>query len=363
MVCTTLAWWFLAAGALAQETEGSSVEPTTSESAPAAPADATAAPVSASDDDMIEEVIVYGDLFARWDGTRWLIMTEMSVPYALMMASNENDQFRTNSFQVRAVIACDKDWKLGKKRYEVLCEVEDFSMQAGVQRSERGTKPLAQAERTLAEVDAKLTGAKLQLQVLDDGRVAQTQIEGVSTRNRRESLQNQLMNQVLDRLMSGFHLKLRKFNQLNEGDWLEYNSTLMSMPAPVNITPAGTNMVKHYLNRFEGHTLVQSIGRGMVSVPLDRETKTSGPEAIKNYKLDLIGVSIFDIDEGYMTERVWALEGTVTAGAFFDDGGYWYAGRIEMLDEDERPDLGPTQVINNRGEEDLNLPPWVAIER
>jgi hypothetical protein len=311
----------------------------------------------------IEEVIVYGDLFARWDGTRWLVQTEMSLPYPLLLASDENDQFRTNAFQTRAVLACEKDWKLTKKRFEVLCTIEDFAMQAGVQRGERGTKPREAAERTLAQVDAKLTGAQLQLQVLDDGRVAQTQLEGVSKRNRRESLQAELLTQVLDRLMSGFHLKLRKFNQLNEGEWLEYNSNLMSMPSPVNITPAGSNLVKHYLNRFEGHTLVQSIGQGMVSIPMNRSSGIGTADYVKNYKLDLIGVSIFNLDEGYMTERVWALEGVVTAGAFFDDGGFWHAGRMEMLDENERPELGPTRVINSRGEDDPTLPKWVPIER
>ncbi|MFT4625558.1 MAG: hypothetical protein ACI8PZ_004226 [Myxococcota bacterium] len=354
-------WLMMAGTALAQETPAPVPVPVPVP-APAPVAERpSAAEVFA--DEAVEEVIVYGDLFARWDGTRWMITSEMSVPYALPMLADENMGFRTNAFQLRAVLGCEKDWKLGKRKFEVLCEIEDFGMQASVQRGERGTKPLDNAQRTLDQIDAKLTGAKLQLQVLDDGRVAQTQIEGLERSNRREGLQQEMLRQVLDRLMSGFHLKLRKFNQLNEGEWLEYNSNLMSMPSPSNITPAGTNMVKHYLNRFDGHTLVQSIGRGMVSVPMTTMTSTSGPDYTKTYKLDLIGVSIFDIDEGYMTERVWAIEGLITAGAFFDDGGFWYAGRMELLEEDERPDVGPTRVINARGEEDPKLPAWVPIER
>ena len=35
-----------------------------------------------------------------------------------------------------------------------------------------------------------------------------------------------------ERDVVGFDLKLRKFNQLNEGKWQEYNTKLMSIPLP-----------------------------------------------------------------------------------------------------------------------------------
>ena len=45
--------------------------------------------------DVAEEVVVYGDLFARWDGTRWFIETETVLPYTLSLTADENRSVRT----------------------------------------------------------------------------------------------------------------------------------------------------------------------------------------------------------------------------------------------------------------------------
>lgn len=309
-----------------------------------------------------EELVVYGDLFARWDGTRWFLESESVLPYSLRFAADENLEFLTQGYQARAVIACEKDWKLGKLRYEVNCTMEDFGLQATSMRASRREKDRENAQKVLEELDAKLTGATIQIQVLADGRVDNIDIEGVPKGNRRINQIHETLRVLIGRMMSGFHLKLRKMNQLHEGRWVEFNSTVLSMPGQNGTTPSHSSHTVHYLNRFEGNTLVQSIGRGMVSVPGAQESIREGTVA-KMYQTDLIGVSIFDYDEGFMLERVWAVEGEVTASSFFNDAGYWYAGRIRMLDEGDSGDVGPTQIISGRGQQGSDLPPWIPIER
>jgi hypothetical protein len=251
-------------------------------------------------------------------------------------------------------LACDKDHKLAQKRFEVSCVLEDVALRANTMRSERGELDLERGADILRQLDAKLTGARVQLQVLDDGRVDNVDLEGLVAQNRRINQMNETLRTLVGRAMSGFHLKLQKFNQLQEGKWVEFNSKVLTMPATAELSPMGSSTTVHYLNQFKGHTIVQTLGRGVVSV---------GVENSRTYDLELVGVSLFDREEGYMTERVWSVDGRSTAGAFFDDAGYFFAGRIDLLEEAERPDLGPTQLVQGPSESGTGLPPWVPLER
>lgn len=315
-----------------------------------------------------EEIVVWGDLFARWDDTRWMVTTEIGIPYPLTLSRDENAEFRTTEVQVRTVIGCSKEWKLGGHRYEVDCEIEDFAIQASIAEQRVNEADIARAKSVLDEIDAKLSGAKLQLQVADDGRVTNLSLEGVPKNNRRQSEMHETLRQILSRVVVGFNLKLRKFNQLNEGKWHEYNSTLMTMPMPADVgSGQGSSLVVHYLNPFQGQIVVQSIGKGMVQVPPVREG--SGAEAgnvgaaASNFEIELIGVSIFDKDEGYMLERVWAINGKPTASTFFNVSSYINNGRIFVLGTQDKPDCGPTQVVNGRRQSFPDLPKWQPIER
>lgn len=300
------------------------------------------------DEEIAEEIVVWGDLFARWDRTRWMITTELGLPVPLVLARDENEEFQAQRLQIRAIFACDKDWKLSKRKYEVSCDIEDFGMKAMM--NQRRMKPdrLEKAQRVLDEIDAKLTGAAVQLQVADDGRVLNIDLEGLPRRNRRMSAANETLRMVMGRLIAGYNLKMQKYNQLHEGKWVEYNSTIMSLPNQGNL---GSNMLVHYLNRFRGHVVVQSIGKGT----------TQAADAM--YELDLIGVSIFDDKEGFMTERVWAVNGKSTASTFFQDREYFHAGRVLMLGEKDRPSCGTSAIVNGPKQSYPGLEKWVSIER
>jgi hypothetical protein len=311
-----------------------------------------AAPALAQDD-AAEEIVVWGDLFARWDNTRWLIETEVGVPWKVTLYKDENKAFDTQEFQLRTILACDKDWKLGNHKYEIDCVIEDLALVASIAEPNISDKDVLRAQEVLDEVDAKLTSAHVQLQVADDGRVTNLQLEGVSNENRRQSVMQETLRQVLSRVVVGFNLKMQKFNQLHEGKWQEFNSTVLTMPLPQGVPGAiGSNLLVHYLNRFQGHVIVQSIGRGSTNVG---ETM---------YTLNFTGVSVFDPNEGFMTDRVWALEGEPTASALFmAQAHYFHAGKIRLLGSEDHPDLGASQPVNGRRQESLLMPAWTPIER
>jgi hypothetical protein len=360
--------------ALAQQPEASTVDGATAPSAapapaPAAPAPAAPAPVSPApaapsavdvDEDLFEEVVVYGDLFARWDDTRWFVQTEIGLPFPMLLQRDEDVGIRANAMQVRAVIRCNKQSELGRKRMEVDCVLEDIGLQVVPFRNDRSARALASGQSVLDEIDAKLTDASLQLQVSNDGRVTNVDLEGVPKTNRRIANIQETLRQVMSRVVVGFDMKLRKGNQLYEGKWMEYNSNLMTMPVPPDITGvSGSSMLVHYLNKYKGHVLVQTIGKGVVAMPIPDPREG---EKMINYKTDLIGVSIFDAEEGFMIERVWALSGDASASALFQNGIYQHAGRINMLGEKEAPDCGPTRLVQAPGESTRGMETWVSIE-
>lgn len=304
-------------------------------------------------DDVAEEIVVWGDLFARWDDTRWLIRTELGMPFELVFTADMNKELQVREFQVNTIIHCSKDWKLSGKKYEVACAVEDIAIQAAVSERNVSEADIERGKLILDEIDQKLSGAVLQLQVADDGRVTDFDLEGLTTHNRRQNTMQETLRQVLSRVVVGFHMKMQKFNQLHEGKWYEFNSTLMSIPLPPSVPGSqGSSMLVHQLDNYKGHVLVQSVGKGTTEV------------AGALYSLAFTGVSIYDDGEGFMTERVWALEGMPTASVMFAaDANYFHAGRIQMLGKEDHPDLGPTQVVNGRSQHSPLLPAWTPIER
>jgi hypothetical protein len=205
----------------------------------------------------VEEIVVIGDPFARWDGTRWYVATELITPLGLQLQMDENFGFWTHAFQLRAVFACEKDWKLGKHKYEVLCTIEDIGIQA---HSRPRTKTKRQRDRVqlvLNELDAKLTGTDLQLQVKDDGSVTNIDLEGLTRANRREGQIAETLRQLVSRMALGFHMRIPD-GAAKAGRWAEYNSALMSMPS-IQASNANST-VMHYVNPYQGHRLVQSVG-------------------------------------------------------------------------------------------------------
>ena len=81
-------------------------------------------------DEPPEEMVVYGDPFLRWDDTRWLVETDVLLPWPMRWLAAENWDFRAAGFQAKVVLQCSKANPLGTKQYEVDCLIEDVSLNA-----------------------------------------------------------------------------------------------------------------------------------------------------------------------------------------------------------------------------------------
>lgn len=319
-----------------------------------------AAPLAwAQDEDVDDTIVVYDDLFKRWDGTRWLVKTEVVLPFALRFYALNNSEFDSTAFQVRTVIACDKDWKLSNKRWEVSCKIEDFAMRAAVQTRRDNGKigDEDRVEEVLSQIDDKLTGASLQLQVREDGRVVDYDLEGIPKARDRDLTMANTLGQVMRRVIVGFDMRLRKWNTMGEGEWVEYSSQLMTLPTLDNTASQGNSVVIHRLRKIDGHLTVETRGRGLLAIPFGDQPAT--------YDGRLASVAVYSYDDGYMTERVWAMYAKATAQNYLAEGGnsqYWHAGRIRQLDPSEKPELGKTARTAFPSNEETGVEPWVSVE-
>jgi len=309
-----------------------------------------------------DEIIVWGDRFLRWE-RRWLVETEVHFAGPFELLAERNHQARVKSLQIRAVLDCDKDVKLLGANWEVNCTLEDLGLVGLVFR------PGFHDQDVIEEVDAALTGARLQLQVSPEGGVVDVDVEGLVPRNQRDRDRIELYRQVLSRVILPFHMGLPKV--IRDGaKWYEYNSRLMTMPSAYG--SGGSTRIAHFMNAYDGHLLVQSTGEGIMRpvVGVDgHEEAEDGTVSIRDppvdsYEATMSGVAIFDPDTGIMSERVWTMDAGLTASSpnLLRGFRYHHRGHIRLLGQQDTPDVGKTYFARQDEEAPGQARIWVPLE-
>ncbi|MEZ4240950.1 MAG: hypothetical protein R3F59_33290 [Myxococcota bacterium] len=295
----------------------------------------------------VEDIVVWGDRFQRWE-RRWLVQTEVVLPEPLVLLAERNREVALQAVQVRAVFDCDKDFPQGRRSWEVHCTIEDIGLIGLAPAPGRG------AAQVLAETDAALSGARVQLQVTEDGGVPDVDLEGLTAADDRGRRRVEAMRQLMSRVVLPFQLRLP--DTIRDGAaWYEPAPRLMSMPSGTG--SGGSSTVAHRMDLVGDKFVVQSIGEGTVKAtvgvealaPLANSDNGNGPLidvidlATPTWALRLDGVAVVDRDTGIMSERVWAVRGEPTA-TVASRGPYAHTGRLELLGEHDAPDVGPTKL-------------------
>ena len=305
-------------------------------------------------DPVAEEIIVWGDPFLRWE-QRWYVETE--IHHLLFLLGWRNKQLRMSAVQIRAVIDCEKDLPQGKQQWIVECVVEDVGLVARTRKRE-----VARSLAVIEEVDATLTGATFQLHAHASGRVPHVDLEGLTTTTRATRVRQEAMRQLALRTIVPFNLKLPE--TVYDGvKWYEYGNWLMTMPATI-LPPIGAgekkrtiqlhntsgSIVTHVMSKARDQLVVQSIGKATI-----RQDAVS--EDFPRYvAVRMHGVALFEPETGIMTERVWTVHGEATAssGNALSAPGYKHVGRLRMLGEKDRPQVGTTRTVSAED--------WVPLE-
>lgn len=342
--------------------------------APTAPAPVVTAPPV--EDDGTPTITIVGDRFARWDRTRWYAEMQLGFPLPFPLYAARNNEVRVTALQVRTELFCEKAFRRGKKGFEVHCDVRDLGLQAVV-----FDQVAPHAQEVLDEYDRKISEADLILFASDDGRINDVGFEGFEASNNRELTQREGARQLMLRLISGFHMKVPKPENTYDGQWVEHNPALLRLPVVNQVngmsfspegkggsvqyetfTSMGSSYVVHQIDRYKGHQVVQSEGKGLVTDGAENEDQGN------QYLVTLHGVALYDPSSGIMTERVYAVTGETTASSRLADGWggslYFHSGRLQKLaDEAPKAVVGPTRRVAPPGAPATDaLPAWVPME-
>ena len=308
-----------------------------------------------------EEIVVWGDPFARWQ-QRWWVETEFKLPRPLVLNADQNHEIPTNAMVARAVLDCGKGPVLGPHAIEASCRIESISLQVATFKQTQGSL------ETLSETVGKLTGALIQVQVTDDGRVTNVDLEGIKTHNRRENQGVETLRQIASRIILPFHLGMPAGARPG-GSWPEYGSRLLTLPDPQ--APRGSSRIMHTMSDYEGYWLIQSIGEATMSIQavpdigldLGDGFMKIEPGWLDHYITTMHGIGIIDPSTGILTERVWAIVGQASASSVsaLATGGYSHQGSLRMLGQDEEATVGASMLTAPPGQSADGLPPWTPL--
>ncbi|MEQ1566210.1 MAG: hypothetical protein ABMA64_11280 [Myxococcota bacterium] len=323
--------------------------------------------VAASAAEPAEEVVVWADPFARWN-QRWFVATEVHLAAPFRLYGWNDTELELVRFQLQIVFGCQGTEELLPTLRETSCEIEDVAIVA----MPRTHRP-AELD-LLRQLDATLSGARVQLQVSAEGRVPDIDLEGVDAPDLRTRERAEQLRQLVSRAVVPFHLGLEL--PVRDGMvWQEFNSRMFDMPSEHG--SYGSSVVSHYLDAVgPDRFVVQSIGEATVrdAAPKEFATRTEltngqfdFPEwhtlPVDQYRSELTGVAVIDRATGILTERVWAVSGapTPSSPSAHMNVGWYSGGRLRMLGPDERVDLGATRVTEGPDDRPGEYPAWVPL--
>lgn len=274
----------------------------------------------------------------RWkwgEPQRFYVETEVHLPVPMWFTAVRNKEARVVAYLVRAVLDCDDARPELKHSWEVVCDVEDVALSAVGLRP--GVEPL---QLVLDELDERLSGAAMQLQVHEDGRVLNIDIEGLDRPRRRVGLMNERLRLVMSRAIAGLDLQVPVTPVGVGSQWPQYRTWFMT--APSDRGTAGAAEVLHHVDDVfpDGRLLITTVGRGVI-VPAGGNDK---------YDTELVSWSVFDPATGFLTERAWGAAGVATPSSpvsyALAELPYDQRGRIRRLAPGEQVDVGESLVID-----------------
>ena len=106
----------------------------------------------------------------------------------------------------------------------------------------------------------------------------------------------------------------------------------------------GWSMMVHRMDPYKGRYVAQSHGEGTVDI--------GGEHTTILFRGEVDAVSVFEPDNGIMTERVWTISMEQEASSLLADGAkghpYWATGKLRMLGDHEGVELGESLIVEHR---------------
>jgi hypothetical protein len=273
---------------------------------------------------------------------RFLMQTEFELSDVMFFNAERNAEIRITYFTLVADITCSPRLET-KSGWELACEIGGVSLSAA---------PIFQdAERlpeVLAEMDEKFETASLEVTMGRDGRVKALGLEGISQRNRRISIIQEVMRLIIGRGIAGLDLQLPpKGTDKDRGLWKQKASMAMALPS--NQGTMGGAMTTHRVSsNTDGVVNIVSEGEGTLGA--GEMIMVGGVERPRNlFSMTFAGSARFDTVNGHLVERQYIVEGVPTASSVsaeaIDGAKYQQATVIQLIEADREIDLGPSVAL------------------
>lgn len=370
-----------------------------------------AVPAVAQDAEVTEEVVVISEPFARWDDTRWLIHSQVLLPYPVTFPKENNAELQVVAYDLEMVMNCNLAEKRGPKKHEVMCMVEGANIGVAPWRrigKKVGQVPEERASSVVEELSSRFKDLEVLLQVTDDGRVVNVGFVNVDITQRRTNVLYENIRQMIRLEMGGFYLQNRSRQLANGMTWEERGSLLFTLPSfqyvkrtgvaselpeaegammsssgtepgtadfdqvsdnlyrePFGserfedfIAPAsvGFSDLTHVVQSYKGHFVIQSSGSGMLDL---------GSKVPLTFSGQANAVSVFEPNTGIMAERVWTVSMLPTAGSAAANGvagwPYIHTGNMTMIDKDTSVVLGQSRLYAPPKTPRGQLPFWPSL--
>ncbi len=336
-----------------------------------------------------------------WQGSRWHIDLEETLPSGVMLAAEENRAFRTRALQMTAVVACPEVTPVGKNNAALGCTFEALSVRAMVRGATAGDSFVETDNRTVADVARRLSAGRVEVTVTQDGRVTAVDLPDLKGTTRWESESRETLRRMAWDLVAGWSLK--RPDDWEQG-WIEKNTPILR--APLEPGGMGLSRTTHQFSVVEGRKVVVSGGEGSFTaayVPWEsafagnsvsesgarggpnRSSSTgpvtgataddSGrlsevrPGTAANTPTDMTfsgemrSVAVYD-DAGRLTERIYTMTARPTASSVGNMQGLsvFSNAHVRRLAPDEKPEVGASTVVAPPGVAIEGVPAWVPVE-
>lgn len=278
-----------------------------------------------------EELVVFGDPYARWDGTRFLVRSEVAFPPGLALSDGEGTPWAVDRWQISLVLRCEKGEIQLWDGIEVSCVIEDLGLV--VQSEPLRPREHEARSRLLDRIDALLTGASVQLQVARGGAVPNLDLEGLPDGRLARRRAQESMREILALPLAGFSLPLPEGSPER---WFERHSELLDLPSET--ASRGSSEIVHVRSPHEGGWRIDSAGEGSTALPL---TGSIAGETL--FSMTAKSQAWLRRSDGVMTARRWSVEGRPSPSSPVIDPCE-IEGEIRLLGPSEAPQTSPTAI-------------------
>ncbi|MFT7518551.1 MAG: hypothetical protein ACI9MC_000683, partial [Kiritimatiellia bacterium] len=215
----------------------------------------------------------------QWEGQQrtYEVLGDVRLPTVVWFRSRDNNEVRVTRLHFEFVMKCAPMHPLGKKAWQVGCELTDVALQATAPRSNRES-----LVEVLTEWDERLTGKTVQFQHMNDGRVRSIGFLDVVRQHKRDGQNIEVMRQVVARGLAAFDLRFpKRGDDGGDGTWVEKGPMAMGFMSSQG-SVGGANLVHTIQASKGGMSKIISRGAGTMSDASSMQ-ETAGSQSLSDH--------------------------------------------------------------------------------